>query len=88
MGPGKKILHPLHVEKFATILVGVVTELTETYLFKHNEDFFHSLLNVLVIGLSKHSLIESNAMEICLVPKSKRKWNGTDMELRKEKILL
>ena len=40
MGPGKKILHPLHVEKFATILVGVVTELTETYLFKHNKVFF------------------------------------------------
>ena len=40
MGPGKKILHPLHVEKFATILVGVVTELTETYLFKQNKVFF------------------------------------------------
>ena len=40
MGPGKKILHPLHVEKFATILVGVVTELTETYLFKVFFPFF------------------------------------------------
>ena len=40
MGPGKMISHPLHVEKFATILVGVVTELTETYLFKHNKVFF------------------------------------------------
>ena len=40
MGPGKKLLQFLHVEKFATILVGVVTELTETYLFKHNKVFF------------------------------------------------
>ena len=37
MGPGEKILHALHAKSFATILVGVVTELTETYLFKHNE---------------------------------------------------
>ena len=47
MGLGKKILHPLHVKKFATILVGVVTELTETYLFKHNKVFFPFFSEVL-----------------------------------------
>ena len=31
MGLGEKILHALHVKSFATNLVGVVTELTETY---------------------------------------------------------
>ena len=31
MGPGEKILHALHAKSFATNLVGVVTELTETY---------------------------------------------------------
>ena len=39
MGPGEKILHALHAKSFATILVGVVTELTETYLFKHKMFF-------------------------------------------------
>ena len=31
MGPGEKILHALHAKSFVTNLVGVVTELTETY---------------------------------------------------------